>query len=166
MGLPGIIHQGTATLAYAARELVNREARGNPALLKALACRFTGMVRPGSDDRTADRGQWHAGCLRRAERGGKESHQRRIHPAGNESMKQPDPRPPTRSRKAGIKTGGSRIKLQSEEEINHTRDLTLKADPKWRTNANKSLRGLKGNWKVEVRDDAGKSLKGVNFKVE
>jgi hypothetical protein len=44
-------------------------------------------------------------------------------------MKQPDPRPPTRSRKAGIKTGGSRIKLQSQEEINHTRDLTLKADP-------------------------------------
>ena len=43
MGLPGIIHQGTATLAYAVRELVNREARGNPALLKALACRFTGM---------------------------------------------------------------------------------------------------------------------------
>ena len=56
VGLPGIIHQGTATLAYAARELVNREARGNPALLKALACRFTGMVRPGSDDRTADSG--------------------------------------------------------------------------------------------------------------
>jgi len=44
--------------------------------------------------------------------------------------------------------------------------LTLKTDPKWRTNANKSLRGLKGYWKVEVRDDAGKSLKGVNFKVE
>lgn len=51
VGLPGIIHQGTATLAYAARELVNREAGGNPALLKALSCRFTGMVRPGSDIR-------------------------------------------------------------------------------------------------------------------
>ena len=51
VGLPGIIHQGTATLAYVARELVNREAGGNPALLKALACRFTGMVLPGSDIR-------------------------------------------------------------------------------------------------------------------
>jgi len=48
VGLPGIILQGTATLAFAARELVNREAGGNPALLKALACRFTGMVLPGS----------------------------------------------------------------------------------------------------------------------
>ena len=51
VGLPGIIHQGTSTLAYAARELVNREASGNPALLKTLACRFTGMVLPGSDIR-------------------------------------------------------------------------------------------------------------------
>jgi len=51
VGLPGIIHQGTATLAYAARELVNREAGSNPALLKTLACRFTGMVMPGSDIR-------------------------------------------------------------------------------------------------------------------
>lgn len=55
--------------------------------------------------------------------------------------------------------------LYNQEEMLKT-GLTLKADPKWRTNANKSLRGLKGNWKVEVRDDAGKSLKGVNFKVE
>ena len=51
VGLPGIIHQGTSTLAYAARELVNREAGSNPALLKTLACRFTGMVLPGSDIR-------------------------------------------------------------------------------------------------------------------
>jgi acyl dehydratase len=51
VGLPGIIHQGTSTLAYAARELVNREAGCNPALLKTLACRFTGMVLPGSEIR-------------------------------------------------------------------------------------------------------------------
>jgi len=51
VGLPGIIHQGTSTLAYAARELVNREAGSDPALLKTLACRFTGMVMPGSDIR-------------------------------------------------------------------------------------------------------------------
>lgn len=51
VGLPGIIHQGTSILAYAARELVNREAGSNPALMKKLACRFTGMVMPGSDIR-------------------------------------------------------------------------------------------------------------------
>ena len=51
VGLPCIIHQGTSTLAYAARELVNREAGSNPALLKTLACRFTGMVMPGSEIR-------------------------------------------------------------------------------------------------------------------
>jgi len=55
--------------------------------------------------------------------------------------------------------------LYNQEEMLKT-GLTLKTDPKWITNANKSLRGLKGYWKVEVRDAAGKSLKGVNFKVE
>ena len=48
VGLPGIILQGTCTLALAARELVNREAGGDPARLKTLSCRFTGMVRPGT----------------------------------------------------------------------------------------------------------------------
>ena len=48
VGLPGIILQGTCTLALAARELVNREADGDPRRLKTLGCRFTGMVRPGS----------------------------------------------------------------------------------------------------------------------
>ena len=57
VGLPGIIHQGTSTLAYAARELVNREAGSNPALLKTLACRFTGMVLPGSDIRVRMNGR-------------------------------------------------------------------------------------------------------------
>ncbi|MCG6879842.1 MAG: MaoC family dehydratase N-terminal domain-containing protein [Deltaproteobacteria bacterium] len=47
-GLPGIILQGTATLALAAREIVNREADGNPERLKELSCRFTGMVIPGT----------------------------------------------------------------------------------------------------------------------
>lgn len=51
VGLLGILLQGTATLAYAARELVNREAGGNPACLLEISCRFTGMVRPGSDIR-------------------------------------------------------------------------------------------------------------------
>ena len=49
VGLPGIILQGTATLALAASELINREASGNPLLLKEIYCRFTGMVLPGSE---------------------------------------------------------------------------------------------------------------------
>ena len=48
VGLPGIILQGTCTLALAARELVNREAGGDPQRLKTLSCRFSGMVRPGT----------------------------------------------------------------------------------------------------------------------
>ena len=48
VGLPGIILQGTCTLALAARELVNREAGGDPGRLKTLSCRFSGMVRPGT----------------------------------------------------------------------------------------------------------------------
>ncbi|RLB94380.1 MAG: hypothetical protein DRH76_09290, partial [Deltaproteobacteria bacterium] len=48
VGLPGIIVQGTATLALAVSELVNREAGGDPQRITALACRFTGMVRPGT----------------------------------------------------------------------------------------------------------------------
>jgi acyl dehydratase len=47
VGLPGIILQGTATLALAAREIVDREAGGDPRVLKILSCRFSGMVLPG-----------------------------------------------------------------------------------------------------------------------
>lgn len=43
--------QGTATLALAAREIVDREAGGDPGRLKALGCRFSGMVLPGSEIR-------------------------------------------------------------------------------------------------------------------
>jgi acyl dehydratase len=53
VGLPGIILQGTCTLALAAREMVNREAGGDPARLKILSCRFTGLVRPGTAIRVA-----------------------------------------------------------------------------------------------------------------
>ncbi len=49
VGLPGIILQGTATLAYATRELVNNEADKDPARIAEIACRFTGMVQPGTD---------------------------------------------------------------------------------------------------------------------
>ncbi len=49
VGLPGILLQGTATLAYAARELLNRNADGDPSRLRVLGCRFSGMVFPGTD---------------------------------------------------------------------------------------------------------------------
>ncbi len=48
VGLPGLILQGTATLALAAREIVNREACTDPVRLANLACRFSDMVRPGT----------------------------------------------------------------------------------------------------------------------
>lgn len=47
VGLPGIILQGTATLALAVREITNAFAGGNPAKLRSIACRFTDMVMPG-----------------------------------------------------------------------------------------------------------------------
>lgn len=48
VGLPGIILQGTATLALAVRELISREAGGDPARLASVGCRFAGMVPPDS----------------------------------------------------------------------------------------------------------------------
>jgi hypothetical protein len=38
--------------------------------------------------------------------------------------------------------------------------------PRWRTYADKNLYGLKGDWKVEVRDAKGNLIKDVKFKVE
>jgi len=46
--LPGIILQGTATLEYAIRELINREAGANPSQINSLYARFSGMVIPGT----------------------------------------------------------------------------------------------------------------------
>ena len=48
VGLPGVILQGTATLALAVRELINREAGGDPDRLESVGCRFAGMVLPDS----------------------------------------------------------------------------------------------------------------------
>ncbi|MDO9559157.1 MAG: MaoC/PaaZ C-terminal domain-containing protein [Syntrophales bacterium] len=48
VGLPGIIHQGTATLALAVHNILNREADGDSRRLVSVCCRFTGMVLPGS----------------------------------------------------------------------------------------------------------------------
>jgi hypothetical protein len=44
--------------------------------------------------------------------------------------------------------------------------LPLKMGPRWRTYADKNLYGLKGGWKVEVRDASGNLIKDVKFKVE
>ena len=57
VGLPGIILQGTATLAYAIRELVNQEADKDPSRIAEIACRFTGMVLPGTDIRVCCTGR-------------------------------------------------------------------------------------------------------------
>ena len=51
VGLPDIIYQGTATLALGVREIVDREAAGDPGRVKSIACRFTGMVIPDSEIR-------------------------------------------------------------------------------------------------------------------
>ena len=44
--------------------------------------------------------------------------------------------------------------------------LPLKTGKRWRTYANKNLRRLKGDWKVEIKDADGNLLKEVKFKVE
>ena len=44
--------------------------------------------------------------------------------------------------------------------------LPLKMGPRWRTYALKNLHGMKGDWKVEIKDADGKLLKDVAFKVE
>jgi DUF2914 family protein len=42
----------------------------------------------------------------------------------------------------------------------------LKKSSRWRTWANKSLGGMKGDWKVDVVDESGVVLKSATFKVE
>lgn len=48
VGLPGIIHQGTATLAVAVHNILSRETGGDPHRLATVYCRFSGMVLSGS----------------------------------------------------------------------------------------------------------------------
>lgn len=48
VGLPGIILQGTATLALAVREITNAFAGGDPTRIRTISCRFTDMVEPGT----------------------------------------------------------------------------------------------------------------------
>ncbi len=44
VGLPDIILHGTASLAYAVRDITNTEGGGDPRRVKRLYCSFTGMV--------------------------------------------------------------------------------------------------------------------------
>ena len=44
--------------------------------------------------------------------------------------------------------------------------LPLQMGPRWRTYAYKNLTGLKGDWKVEIKDASGALVKEVTFKVE
>jgi len=52
-----------------------------------------------------------------------------------------------------------------DKEVNKT-TLPVKAGSKWRTFASKTVKDMKGDWKVEVKDGSGKTLKDVKFKVE
>jgi acyl dehydratase len=47
-GLPGTLYHGTATLSRAVGALIDREAHGDPLRVRAVHCRFTAMVRPGT----------------------------------------------------------------------------------------------------------------------
>jgi hypothetical protein len=44
--------------------------------------------------------------------------------------------------------------------------LTVKAMSKYRTWANKTITGMKGDWKVDVVDETGAVLKSATFKVQ
>jgi hypothetical protein len=48
----------------------------------------------------------------------------------------------------------------------HKITLPLQTGPRWRTFAYKNIGGMKGDWKVEVRDSGGNLLNEVPFKVE
>ena len=48
VGLPDLILQGTATLAYAVKEIINIESDRDPCRVREIACNFSGMVYPDS----------------------------------------------------------------------------------------------------------------------
>ena len=49
VGLPDIILQGTATLAFAVKEIINVESERDPNRVAEIACNFSSMVYPDSD---------------------------------------------------------------------------------------------------------------------
>jgi hypothetical protein len=54
---------------------------------------------------------------------------------------------------------------QGQKELRKV-TLSLKQGPRWRTFDWKNLNGLKGEWKVELKDAGGNVLKDAKFKVE
>ena len=44
--------------------------------------------------------------------------------------------------------------------------LPIMQGPRWRSFAYKNLHGQAGNWKVEIKDKTGNSVKSIPFKVE
>ena len=54
---------------------------------------------------------------------------------------------------------------QAGKELS-TFNLPLKMGSRWRTYAYKNIYGMKGDWKVEIKDADGKLLKDITFKVE
>ncbi len=44
--------------------------------------------------------------------------------------------------------------------------LTIKPSPRYRTWVNKTISGMKGEWKVDVLDDKGNLLRSANFTVQ
>ena len=55
--------------------------------------------------------------------------------------------------------------FHGEKEMLKT-NLPLQTGPKWRTFADKNIGGMKGDWKLEIRDVKGNLVKDVKFKVE
>jgi hypothetical protein len=47
-----------------------------------------------------------------------------------------------------------------------TTNLPLQTGSRWRTFANKTVAGMTGDWKVEIRDASGNVVQDVKFKVE
>jgi hypothetical protein len=48
----------------------------------------------------------------------------------------------------------------------HTYELGLQKGSRWRTFAYKNLRGMTGEWKVELKDSAGNTIQSLSFLVE
>lgn len=55
--------------------------------------------------------------------------------------------------------------FHGEKEMLKT-NLPLQTGPRWRTFANKNVAGMKGDWRVEIRDVNGNLVKDVKFMVE
>jgi hypothetical protein len=55
--------------------------------------------------------------------------------------------------------------FHGEKEMLKT-NLPLQTGPKWRTFAEKNIGGMKGDWKVEIRDVKGNLVKDIKFKAE